>query len=83
MDILNNAAERSRTRPITAGDELDDVASIALRVREITTKPAGVARVLYPDLGVRLLQLVWCDKDGAYPGDEAWTYGDLQETTTA
>lgn len=77
-DILNDAARRHLATTIRAGDKVDDIASVPFTAADATTEPASVARALYPGR-VTLLQLLWPDKHGSYPGDPGWALGTWQE----
>lgn len=78
-DLLENAAQRATDTTINAGDTLDGIATAPLRVAAVDDLgPVSVARQLYPGR-VKLLQLLWPDKDGAYPGDPTWSLGTWQD----
>ena len=80
QDVLNGAARRHLATEISAGDQLDGLASVAFRAVEADdTWSVAVARKLYGNDRVRLLQLVWPDKDGFYPGEPGWSLGDYQK----
>jgi hypothetical protein len=78
QQILNAAARRMLDVEFQPGEMVDDVASVSFRVMAAPDAAVNMAHHLYPARRVRALQLVWPDKDGAYPGDERWTLGDAQ-----
>lgn len=74
--LLNGFARLHLDREIRAGAEV--VAPPALVPFRAVAAPGalgGPAITLY-GRNATFLQLVWPDKDGAYPGDEGWTYAD-------
>lgn len=82
-EILNRGARFTLSSELSDGDVVTEFCSVPLQVKQINNEPAVVARKLYPDKVVELLQLVWPDSGGAYPGDSAWLHGDIQEIATA
>jgi hypothetical protein len=79
QDVLNEAARRHIADEIKPGDQLEGLASVTFRVVEIPdTYAAVMARRLCAG-EVRLLQLVWPDQFGHYPGEPGWTLGNYQE----
>jgi hypothetical protein len=78
QQLLNDAAKRSLTRELRAGDVLEEVASAPLRVVEAPSAEVNMARHLYRGRQVSALQLVWPDRDGAFPGEPEWSMGDAQ-----
>src|SRR5689334_16622824 len=65
--ILNTAALLHLDRELRAGQTVDGAASVTFRVVAAPTAEVNTARNLYGAAAVSALQLVWPDKDGAYP----------------
>lgn len=77
-EILNDAARYSLGATINDGDVLENAASVPLRATTVTDlEPFKVARALYNP--ITMLQLVWPDPHGSYPGDPGWTLGAWQD----
>jgi hypothetical protein len=79
QNLLNNAARNSLSHEITAGDEITGIATVTFRTETVANRAAVVARALYGHDRVRLLQLVWPDKHGAYPGEPGWSLSTAQD----
>lgn len=77
--LLNLAGERSLGAEFKAGDVLDGIAGVPLRVVAAPSAAVNMARHLYGFGRVVALQLVWPDTAGAYPGDAGWSLGEAQE----
>lgn len=77
--LVNLAAKRSLTEEILDGAMVADVAAMPLRAELRNNQPAVVARQLYGNRRVRLLQLIWPDERGFYPDSPFWSLGDIQK----
>lgn len=85
--LLNLVARRHAGAELKPGDVVDDILAdgLKLRVREATIGDhIQQALNYYNDPHnrhgrVRLLQLVWPDENGAYPGEFVWSLGTAQK----
>lgn len=71
-ELINIAADAHLGQELTAGGTAEGLASVPLRVIACDPgAPVGVARALYGP-AVTAVQLVWPDRDGAFPGEPGW-----------
>lgn len=77
--LVNAAAVRHVKDELVAGQTVDDIANVVFQVRECgPDAPVQQAHNYYGDPHrltgkVRVLQLVWPDERGVYPGTFLWT----------
>lgn len=71
--LLNDAAQEHLRKTLEPGDLVTDIASVIFKVAQCgPDAPVQQARNLYGDR-VTALQLIWPDKNGAYPGTFRWS----------
>lgn len=78
MHLLNAAAKLHLADELVAGQDVEDIANVVFKVRACgPDAPVQQARNYYGDphgmLGkVQVLQLIWPDERGVYPGSFLW-----------
>ncbi len=67
-NLLNAIAKRHAGQELKHGDTLDDMANVPFRVIDAPQASVGIAERRYGAGKVRVLQLVWPDSHGLWPG---------------
>lgn len=71
-ELINSAAEAHLEKPFEPGGIATGFAEVDFRVVEAPHAEVGTANRVYRDREIKVLQLLWPDNDGNYPGDPGW-----------